>query len=75
VIHKYCCDNVLPLSDTADQAIEKALDLSNRSERPNTVRLYQFESLDGDDWKMYRISEVQDINVKEWLVRKAGDTR
>lgn len=75
MIHKYCCDNVLPLSDTADQAIEKALDLSNRSERPNTVRLYQFESLDGDDWKMYRISEVQDINVKEWLVRKAGDTR
>ncbi len=74
MIHKYCCDNVLPLSDTPDQAIEKALDLGNRSELPSTVRLYQFESIDGDNWKLYRISEVQDINVKEWLAKK-GDTR
>jgi len=75
VVHKYCCNNVLPLSDTADQAIEKVLDIENRSECPMIVRLYQFESLDGDKWVVYRISEVRDINVKEWLARKVGDTR
>lgn len=73
MIYKYCCDNVLPLFDTEDQAVQHARDSIQGSEYPETSLLYCFESMDDDKWQIYKIASITKINIGEWLARKVED--